>query len=253
MHLTDPTFPPLLTGYAVKAPLQPFTEACRLAAFGELGAGDLVWSRNTSRAAAAIVLEPDVTRNHSLQMLPLLQLALGDALGSLVPPQCAIQFRWPHGILVNGGVAGATAIALAPCESAQIPDWLVAGFDLELSGNPHGREPGYEAGLTTMVEEGVGDVSRTQIIEAFGSHLMMHLHIWGQDGFRGLHDHWLGRMEGCDTAVSIAMPIGAVAGRILGLDDCVNLIVASNDGTRLLPLFDHLRESPMPVSGRAGG
>lgn len=237
MHLTDPTFPPLLTGHPVKAPLQPFAEACRLAASGHLSAGDLVWSRNTSRASAAIVLEPEVSRDIALQMLPLCQMALVDALGSLVPPQCAIQFRWPLAVLVNGGIAGETAIATAPCAADQVPGWLVAGFDLALSGNVGRREPGNDAHLTNLFEEGVGDVNRSQIIEAFGSHLMMHLHSWSEDGFRGMHAHWLGRMEGCNAACAIATPTGQINGRIVGLDDAMTLIVATPDGgTRLLPL-----------------
>ncbi len=241
MHLSDPTFPPLLTGYAVKAPMQPFDEARRLVAIGERGAADLIWSRNTARACAAIVLEPDVTRDRALQMLPLVQVALADALGALVPPQCAVQFRWPHSILVNGGVVGETSIAIAACGADQIPDWLVVGFDLTLSDSGRGPEPGHEAHLTTMFEEGVGDVTRTEIIEAFGSHLMMHLHAWGEEGFAQLHPHWLGRMEGYNTVVPIATPTGTVTGRIVGLDDTVSLIVAlAGGGTQLLPLSDHL-------------
>ena len=54
MHLEDPQFPPMLKGHAVKAPAKSFAQACRLAQGGKLGAGDVVWSRNSGRAQLAI-------------------------------------------------------------------------------------------------------------------------------------------------------------------------------------------------------
>ena len=43
-------------------------DACRLAQSRQLGAGDVVWSRNTARAELAIVLEPEVALERALQM-----------------------------------------------------------------------------------------------------------------------------------------------------------------------------------------
>src|SRR5439155_633838 len=92
MHLEDPQFPPLLKGRAVRAPVRPLAEACRLVQARKLGAGDVVWSRNTGRAEFAVVLEPEVGLERALQMGPLLMVALGDCLGSLCPPPVAIAY-----------------------------------------------------------------------------------------------------------------------------------------------------------------
>ena len=133
MHLEDPQFPPLLEGHAVKAPKRPFAEACRLARARRLGAGDVVWSRNTGRAEFAVVLEPDVALERALQMGPLLMVALGDCLGSLCPPKVAIQYRWPGGILLNGAPAGEVRLAAARVPVAEIPAWLVVGAGLDIA------------------------------------------------------------------------------------------------------------------------
>ena len=53
MHVSDQVFPPLLSGHAVRLPLRPFAEACRRAAAGALGAADVVWARNRTRAEMA--------------------------------------------------------------------------------------------------------------------------------------------------------------------------------------------------------
>ena len=60
MHDADPLFPPRLSARAVKAPETPMAVAVMEAARGGLGAGDLVWARDTSAARIALVLEPEV-------------------------------------------------------------------------------------------------------------------------------------------------------------------------------------------------
>jgi BirA family transcriptional regulator, biotin operon repressor / biotin---[acetyl-CoA-carboxylase] ligase len=230
MHLADPRFPPLLTGHPVKAPARAFDEACRLAALGELGAGDLVWSRNTHLAEAALILEPEVPRQTARQMLPLLQVALADALGGLVPPQTAVQVRWPGGLLLNGGVVGETTIAVAPGPAADVPAWLVVGFCLQLSAADARDEPGARANETTFYEEACGDITRTEILEAFGAHVMAWLHTWGEEGFRPIHNQWIGRVEGYEMAAPFALAGASVNARVLGLDDTVQLIVKPAGG-----------------------
>ena len=78
MHMPDPTFPPLLTGHAVRGNEPAFETACARAAGGELGAGDVVWSRDTALIDLAVILEPDVPLETAVQMLPLAMVALGD-------------------------------------------------------------------------------------------------------------------------------------------------------------------------------
>ena len=59
MHLPDPSFPPLLSGHDVPGAEGAFEAACKRAATGELGAGDVVWSRNVDKVDMAVVLEPE--------------------------------------------------------------------------------------------------------------------------------------------------------------------------------------------------
>src|SRR5690606_24590012 len=125
MHLPDPVFPPLLAGHAVKAPQQPFEHACHQAGRGTLGAGDLVWSRNTSRAQCAIILEPEVSLKVALQMNALAQVAVVDCLGALLPPAVAVHLRWPGTILVNGATAGEVRLGAPTTDLGAVPDWLV--------------------------------------------------------------------------------------------------------------------------------
>lgn len=231
MSLIDPVFPPLLTGHAVKAPLKPFAEACRRAGKGELGAGDLVWSRGLQRAEMAIVLEPEVAAGQALQMAPLMLVAAGDCLGALLPPQVPLTYRWPHVLLANGAEAGSIDVAHAISDnSGGPPAWLVVGFGVQLAFPARGKEPGAMAHRTALVEEGGGDLDRTQILQSLSAHLLTWINIWQDDGFRPVSQAFMARLATEAGVVRLDTGAGHVTGRPLGLDDEAGLIVKPQAG-----------------------
>src|SRR5439155_420996 len=74
MHLEDPQFPPLLKGRAVRAPVMPLAEACRLVQARKVGADlDIAAPREDrrewSRTSLSEEAGPDITRTDVLQSL----------------------------------------------------------------------------------------------------------------------------------------------------------------------------------------
>jgi biotin-(acetyl-CoA carboxylase) ligase len=241
MHLDDPQFPPLLKGHAVKAPAKPLAHACRLAAARELGAGDLVWSRNASRAQMAVVLEPEVALERALQMGPLLMVALGDCLGSLAPPKVAIHYRWPGTILLNGSIAGEVRVAAPRVGADAVPDWLVVGADLDIAG-PRGDRQDWSR--TSLAEEAGPGITRTDVLQSLAAHCLTWLNTWQEEGFRPVHDQWLFRAEGREAPVRIEHDGKSVEGEVLGLDEGANLLVKTADGVRSLAFMDSVELVP---------
>jgi BirA family biotin operon repressor/biotin-[acetyl-CoA-carboxylase] ligase len=240
-NLPDPVFPPLLTGHPVKAPLRPFEEACRRASRDELGAGDLLWSRNTVRAECAVILEPEIPLRRAVQMGPLMQVALADCLGALLPPRIGVHFRWPGTLLLNGAKAGETWIRGAPVPRDEVPEWLVVGFSLWLVHDFGGKEPGESLGETSFWEEGAGELTRSDLLQSFAAHFLTWLNTWQDDGFRPVSDSWIGRVEGREAPVDVVHGKERIYGRVLGLDEEAGLIVKTEAGaTRVLPLLDVL-------------
>lgn len=227
MHLEDPHFPPLLKGHAVRAPKRPFAQACRLVQARKLGAGDVVWSRNTGRAEFAVVLEPEVALERALQMGPLLMVALGDCLGSLCPPKVAIQYRWPRGILLNGAMAGEVRIAAARVPASETPAWLVVGAELDIAAP---REDRQEWSKTSLSEEAGSDITRTDILQSLAAHFLTRLHTWQDEGFHPAHDEWLFRAEGREAPIAVAHGGERVEGQVLGLDESGNLLLRTSAG-----------------------
>lgn len=233
MDERDPKFPPLLTGHAVKAPITAFDEACRRAELGELGAGDLVWSRHTGRAELALILEPEVPGSTALQMVPLAFVAVADALGQLMPPQTAVENRWPGTIVINGGAAGTIRAALSDSPGLEPPRWLVIGVTITLRSDPRGPEPGDRERETALAEEGGGDITRSDLVEAIGKHLLVWINTWSEDGFRPVAEQWLFRAENREG--------GSGRPRLLGLDEEGGLITrVGNEAARVQSVMPHI-------------
>jgi biotin-(acetyl-CoA carboxylase) ligase len=230
MYVPDPAFPPLLSGHAVRLPLRPFREACRRAAAGALGAGDVVWARNRARAEMAVVLEPEVPLRQALQMGPVMMVAAIDCLGTLLPPHSAVVVRWPDKIVLNLGEVGRIELAAAAARKDEVPAWLVVGASLALQHADRAREPGETAHLTVLHEEGGRHLARTTVLESLAAHFLSRVNAWTDDGFRPLHDHLIGRVEGYEEPADIGEGSARVRGRALGLDEELNLLVKPEDG-----------------------
>lgn len=242
MHLPDPTFPPLLTGHGVKSPVRPFNRAIAGAVNGSFGAGDVVWGRNTQRFDCAVVLEPEVAFERSLQMLYLSMVALGDALGALAPPEVAITYGWPQTVRVNGADVGEVLIATGERGADDVPRWLVLGAGIALRGDTGDADPGHDPGRTTLYEEGAGELNRTDLVESFCRHLLTWIHTWQEEGFRPVHQAWLFRADGRDREIEIGYRGARMKGVFTGLDDDGNLLLKTADGMTALRTAEAARE-----------
>lgn len=230
MHLPDPEFPPILTGHAIKAPAEAFETACRRAASGELGAADIVWARSTQRAEMALILEPEVSRRVALQIKPLFFSAIADSLGTLMPPKTAVHLRWPNSILLNGAFVGQVKFALAQSGPDDVPDWLVVGASIQVASPHIDREPGEAEQLTSVFDEGGGDVDRTQILRSLSAHMLSWLQVWQDDGFKAVAGPFIGRVEGYEHEAAFSIGGRLARGRALGMSDEMQLLVRLADG-----------------------
>ena len=220
---SPPEFPPLIAGHPVAAGADPMRVAAAGAASGRLGAGDLCWSEGTEEAVAALVLEPESPLDVALQMVPLMAVAVCDALGAIGPPNLALNLRWPSGLVANGGAVGqVTATWPEGTGPDAVPDHLVVGFRIALIlPEALRRAPGQAAHRTALHEEGCGDIDRSAVVGAVARHFLSWLDAWQHEGFRAVHAAyagWLG--EGAEVA-------GA---RLVGLDERGGAIVETAQG-----------------------
>lgn len=223
--MTDkPAFPPPYSPIAVTDGLDPFERALTIAKEGA-EAGAILWSVRTDRAECAIVLAPENPLERSLPVMQVAMLALGDALGSLLPPLVAVTFDWPDRLEVNGRLVGGVRMAVAPIEAASgVPDWLVIGIDLALTQRAD-AEPGQRADgrrHTTLEEEGCA-VGPAELMEAFSRHLLGWINRWQEEGVVIVHKAWLARTPALGRAFRIAVDGRESVGVFTGITDSGDL------------------------------
>lgn len=244
MHMPDPTFPPLLTGHDVKGKPGPFETACARAQGGEAGAGDVFWARDTARFDWACVLEPEVETARALQMHFTAMVALGDAFGAIAPPEVGFQYRWPGELLVNGGKAGQARLAVGPEDGEGVPAWLAVGLDLVIRRDNGGQEPGANPDTTALHEEGCGEITRTELVESVSRHFLTWVHTWNDEGFRSVHENWLGRADGWEEDITVAWAGTEHTGKFLTIDDEGNMLLKGDDGITSLAIAEAVERLP---------
>ena len=228
--------PPLLTAHmAVEEP--PVAMACRLAASGQLGAGDLVWQGTRERAEASLVLEPDVSPGRARQMALVAMVAAGDAIGALVPPEVAVTWDWPGSLRANDGEVGAITLALSEeIDETGAPRWLVVALELTL-GPPQGAgEPGHAPERTSLQDEGCGTIEASALVGAWARHLLGWIDTWQSQGLAPVSAAWMFRARERGQTVMVAREGRMCRGRVVGLDDDGALTLETAEGALVLPL-----------------
>lgn len=238
---TEPTFPPLLKGHRVPENKKPINRALAMVSKGKLGAGDVLWSEARNQLSLAIVMEPEVTRKRCGEMLYLLMVAFGDAAGAISAPEIAITYSWPSQILINEAIVGEADILVSENTTDDIPDWIIGSLNIAIRPDFAELDPGENIMRTTMWDEGCGDIDRTELIESVSRHIVNWIHTWGEDGFKPIHEQWMGRL---DEKIKISSSL--TKNDFVGLDENGNALIKNGNGTDTLLTLDavnRLRES----------
>ena len=135
-----------------------------LARAGTLDDGTLFWSDDEARLACGVILEPDDTITLP-DLARACEIAIVDALGSLLPPQLPVQ-TIENAIAVDG-----TAIGSARIEPVETSPFHLLTVDLPIA-------PG-QAGLLSLADCGAGNVGARDLLQTIARQLV----------------HWIGELE----------------------------------------------------------
>jgi BirA family transcriptional regulator, biotin operon repressor / biotin---[acetyl-CoA-carboxylase] ligase len=218
-----PLLPPILTPIPVVDGIDVFAKAIAVA--GKSETGTVLYSENPEYVEVSIILSPEVSKLKCNQMLYIMMVASGDAIGALAPPEVAVTYAFPGFIFLNRGEAGLVKVEVAPSNDDQsIPDWMVVGLKLRLNNNVEINENEINADITSLADEGGGYVSRTRAIESLSRHFLAWISQWEDEGFKPVTEVWNKRRE--ETKV-ITLKNGQEVSWI-GLDENGLAIVKSN-------------------------
>ncbi|WP_170764354.1 biotin/lipoate--protein ligase family protein [Ruegeria lacuscaerulensis] len=228
--MSQPVFPPLLTGQPVQGGEDPFERAQAMAALG-CDSGSVVYNNQADRLRVAIVFAPEVPLQDAMAMLPLCAVGFQNALGALAPPEVAVHLGWDGLICVNGAKCGMFRVAASTASPDEEPDWLVVGWELALLQTSDA--PGENPEITALYDEGCAEVSPVQLVESWSRHMLTWLNRWQEDGNAPLHSEWMGLLRGVGEAYE-------ETGVFLGTDERFGMLIRDGSNTRLRPLTELL-------------
>ncbi len=231
--MTQPIFPPLLSGHPVQGGEDPFERAQAMSALG-CDAGTVVYNIQADRLRVAIVFAPEVPLRDAMAMLPLCAVGFQNALGALAPPEVAVHLGWDGLICVNGAKCGTFQVAASTADPDAMPDWMVVGWELALLQTSD--TPGDTPDITALYDEGCAEVSPAQLVESWSRHMLTWLNRWQDEGNAPLHGEWLGLLRG------VGEPIGD-RGVFLGTDERFGMLIRDGDDTHLRPLTQLLEST----------
>lgn len=241
-----PQFPPLLTGVAMRAGVDPFDKAVADAGTGRAEMGALYWSPDDATLRAAVVFEPEVPLVEAAPILFAVANGLNDSLGALAPPEVGVQHVWPDGLKVNGALCGGYRVQASSWAGDAVPDWMVIGITLSIASTTN--DPGRDPDVTALAEEGCGHLSRVRLLESWSRHMLVWINRWEEDGYRPVFEAWLARADGRGATVTAQTPDGPATGLFLGIEEQGGMLLKIDEGTRTLPLLPALmrREGAPP-------
>jgi len=227
--MSEPSFPPLMSGLAVSGAIAPFDKARAMAALG-CDAGMVVYNITESDLSAALVMAPEVPLGRAMAMLPACGVGFQNALGALAPPEVAVHLEWPGGIRVNGARCGRLRVAAGATDPAALPGWLVVGLDVPVT--PRTDRPGETPDDTALAEEGCAEVDPAMLLEAWARHTLVWITRWEDEGPRALHAEWRGLAWGMGEPLTHE----GKTGTWVGVDEDFGMLLRAGDATRLVPL-----------------
>ncbi len=226
-----PSFPPVYEPIAHRGK-NAFQAACRLAV-REPRDGVLLWSDRTDVLDCALVLVPDQPEAEALLVAYVAAVALGDALGALIPPVLPITFGWPDRIEADGASIGGVCFQWAPPAGPHgVPPWLVLGVTLRVAADWSNDSPGLDVHRTTLQDEGCGELDVSDLLETFARHFLSWVSHWQEDGFGPVRQSWLPR-AGAYRATEGDAPTAA---RILGIGEAGALLIENAGVSQSLAL-----------------
>ncbi len=232
-----PSFPPLLKSRPVALGTGSFKAAMDACKQGDARAGDFFWSEAQDVLDITMVLEPEVSAGRSLQMLFAAMVAFADSFGAIGPPEVGIFYRWPNVMLINAAQVGVARVGMPRCDAGDVPAWMAVGLDVRIQPDPRSPEPGYNLLNTSLWDEGAGEVDRTMLVESFARHFLTWINTWTEEGFKPVHEAWLGRAIGHKEVLDIQWQGKKYKGMFLSIDEEGNLLLQRKAETLSLPVM----------------
>jgi len=190
---------------------------------GRLGAG---WTSPRGNFYGSLVVRPDCTVAEAAQFGFLAALAIGAAIGSLVPPLIEVTYKWPNDVLVNGKKASGILLESRTGHDGKL-EHLIVGTGVNLVSHP--SDTRYPA--TDLAAEECGVIDPPTFLEAYARYLVNWVNRWLEQGFEPVRRAWLDHAAGLSEHIQVRLPNETLSGLFSGLGPDGTLLLDTGEGT----------------------
>ena len=184
------------------------------------------WASPPGNLYCSLVLRPDCPLARAPELSFLAALAVGGALGGLVPPLTDLRYKWPNDVLLNERKVSGILLESAAKADGTL-DFLVLGVGINIASSP--KDAAFPA--SSIREEGGEAVEVAEVLESFAKHLMTWVDRWLDEGFTPVREAWLKRAWRLGEELQVGQGDERASGRFRGLGADGTLLLEHADGT----------------------
>ncbi len=185
------------------------------------------WESPDGNLYCSVLLRPESLPAEAAQLTFVAALALGRALGEVLPEAATLTFKWPNDVLLDGRKVAGILLESSGSRDGRL-DWLVVGCGLNVRHFP--LDAAFPA--TSLCAAGVPAPDIGALLAAFLESFALWRGRWQADGLPPVRDAWLARAARIGGDVSVRLPDSTLRGRFAGLDAAGALLLDLPDGSR---------------------
>lgn len=184
------------------------------------------WVSEPGNLFCSIILKPDCPLGEASQLSFVMAVSVANALDQISVGAIKSQCKWPNDVLIDGKKVSGILLETIQHQNQQL-DGIIAGVGINVMHHPSEKE--FRA--TSLIAEGVNEVTAESVLESLSDHFARWYAIWRTEGFQTIRYAWLDKAFGVGDTVKVQLASSTYSGVFESLDPNGAMIL-NEDGNR---------------------
>ena len=180
---------------------------------GGRGRSGRPWKSPAGNLYCSFLLRPRAAPGVAAQLSFVAALAVADLARSALPPDAAVQLKWPNDVLVDGRKLSGILLEAAAAQDGTL-ERLVVGIGVNLAHHPEGTD----TVATDLASEGGSELRPAEALTRLAAAFDNWRRTWDAEGFAPIRQAWLQRAWRLGEQIRVNPGDGPAIGRFAGID-----------------------------------